>query len=197
MRRSWVLADGERKRLTALKSANKFMTSLDVGQECPSMDMSSDSRLMMDKEESEQIQDLLDKMTMIRNQTEDMNPEVWILVVWSDENVVIWRVAHKGLGPSTRTRAPKLFEIKNFMLQGTLKKCSNCVFFISIFTRSLVSVIHYVNVKRMYMKIWDNWIWKWDICSGCIDRVWFKSDKISSKLTPLSTVNCQQSTYLG
>ena len=81
MRRSWVLADGERKRLTALKSANKFMTSLDVGQECPSMDMSSDSRLMMDKEESEQIQDLLDKMTMIRNQTEDMNPEVWILVV--------------------------------------------------------------------------------------------------------------------
>ena len=81
MRRSWVLADGERKRLTALKSAsNKFMTSSEVGQDCPSMDM-SDSRLMMDKEESEQIQDLLDKMTMIRNQTEDMNPEVGIMVV--------------------------------------------------------------------------------------------------------------------
>ena len=80
MRRSWVLADGERKRLTALKSANRLMMSLEVGHDCPSMDM-SDTRLMMDKEESEQIQDLLDKMTMIRNQTEDMNPEVRILSV--------------------------------------------------------------------------------------------------------------------
>ena len=90
MRRSWVLADGERKRLTALKSSNKTslaMNSMSAmnstfagenysGQMSPSsMDMSG-MLLTMDKDESDQIQDCLDKMTMIRNQTEDMNPEV-------------------------------------------------------------------------------------------------------------------------
>ena len=82
MRRSWVLADGERKRLTALKSSNKLLSIATGcsgnGQVSPAMSDSS-SLLMMDKDESDQIQDCLDKMTMIRNQTEDMNPEVLIL----------------------------------------------------------------------------------------------------------------------
>ena len=97
MRRSWVLADGERKRLTALKVSNRTSmssmptmpmllplsksTSSSVGENCvghwsPSTADTSGLLLTMDKEESDQIQDCLDKMTMIRNQTEAMNPEV-------------------------------------------------------------------------------------------------------------------------
>ena len=74
MRRSWVLADGERKRLTAIKTNNK---SPDPGSGVSgSSPDPANSLLTMFKEESEQIHDYLEKMTMIRNQTEDMNPEV-------------------------------------------------------------------------------------------------------------------------
>ena len=74
MRRSWVLADGERKRLTAIKSNNKCPENVS-GLSGSSPDPAS-SLLTMFKEESDQIQDYLEKMTMIKNQTEDMNPEV-------------------------------------------------------------------------------------------------------------------------
>ncbi len=77
------MADGERKRLTALKSSNKVLSistgCSGNGQVSPAMSDSS-SLLTMDKDESDQIQDCLDKMTMIRNQTEDMNPEVFVLL---------------------------------------------------------------------------------------------------------------------
>jgi len=66
MRRSWVLADGERKRLTSLKSLKKETF---YGFEPM-------TRLQLDKDELDQIQDCLDKNTLIRNQTEDMNPMV-------------------------------------------------------------------------------------------------------------------------
>ena len=76
MRRSWVLADGERKRLTrGQKSPNNKTFENVPTTNCPLPTMET-SLLLMDKEESDQIQDYLDKMTMIRNQTEDMNPEV-------------------------------------------------------------------------------------------------------------------------
>ena len=38
-----------------------------------------------------------------------------------------------------------LIEIKNFMLRGALKKWSNYLLYISIFSRYLVFVIHYIN----------------------------------------------------
>jgi hypothetical protein len=55
MRRSWVLADGERKRLTTLKSSSKLPEV--TGQPAfPPTPETAGPLLTMDKEESDRIQ---------------------------------------------------------------------------------------------------------------------------------------------
>ena len=68
MRRSWVLADGERKRPSTSKSDNPDPVDNNVER--------ITTQMLASQNDLDKIQDCLEKMTITRNQTEDLNPSV-------------------------------------------------------------------------------------------------------------------------
>lgn len=68
MRRSWVLADGERKRPSTSKGDNLESVESNVER--------NPVQMLASQKDMDKIQDCLEKMTITRSQTEDMNPSV-------------------------------------------------------------------------------------------------------------------------
>ena len=81
MRRSWVLADGERKKINEAKVANSSLaaaasTSNQGSTNTPAKKQSA--VVQLEPAEANKIKDCVEKMSTIKYQTEDLNPEVII-----------------------------------------------------------------------------------------------------------------------
>lgn len=77
MKRSWVLADGERKKKIAEKAAKEEEMKLrQQRQRSYDPNLDPDPRLAFTDADRAQIQHYLETLQKIRNQTEELNPEV-------------------------------------------------------------------------------------------------------------------------
>lgn len=77
MKRSWVLADGERKKVPPTTSRQQSCSPMSSPVKAQAdTGLSSDGFLQLSKEDIHTIQDCVDKMQMINHQTEDLNPQI-------------------------------------------------------------------------------------------------------------------------
>ena len=77
MKRSWVLADGDRKKKPSTISASK---ASDAQPPCGSS-APDESRVPLSKSDSDMIQGYVDIMNRIKHQTENISPEVGVYLL--------------------------------------------------------------------------------------------------------------------